>query len=300
MLKDQIKNILEKALGEIGDVEIVVPEKEQFGHYFTNVALRLAKKTGKNPMEVAQKLTNNLQQTTNNFFSKIEVVQPGFINFWLTPEAIQNEFLEIFKSKSNWGRPSLKLRNGKKTIVIDYSHPNIAKPMSVAHLRSTIIGQALYNIFKFSGWKTIGDNHLGDWGTQFGIMIVAVKRYKTDLNSINIGVMLNIYVKFNKEIEQNPALRDEAKEEFKKLEQGDKENRKIWKILRDKSLNEFERIYKILGIKFDLILGESFYEKYLRDEINEALEKRVAIKNPDGSIIISLDKFDLIRIEIPL
>src|SRR4030042_616485 len=165
--------------------------------------------------------------------------------------------------------------------------------MHVGHLRSTIIGQAIYNLYKFMGYKVIGDNHLGDWGTQFGIMIAGCKKYRVNLKNIDVKQMLDIYVKFNKEIEKNPDLQETAKQEFKKLEDGNKENRKIWQILRKKSLDDFDKIYKILGIKFDFILGESFYENYLKAEIENALKKKVAIKNPDNSIIVLLDKFNL-------
>ncbi len=290
MLKDQIKNILEKALGEIRDVEIAVPENKQFGHYSTNVALRLAKKTGKNPMEIAQKLTNNLQQTTNNFFSKIEVVQPGFINFWLTPEAIQNELKEICKAGKNFGKMNFKK---KPILVIDYSHPNIAKPMSVAHLRSTIIGQALYNIFKFSGWKTIGDNHLGDWGKQFGILIAAYKEKPTTNNQqpttkkITIEDLMELYVDYIARMKENSKLEEIAKLETKKLQNEDRENVLIWKQFYKISLDEFKKVYKILGVKFDYYLGESFYNKMLPKIIEEALKKGVAEKS-DGAIIIPI------------
>lgn len=289
MLKDQIKNVLEKALGEIDDVEIVVPENKQFGHYFTNVALRLAKKTGKNPMEVAQKLTNNLQQTTNNFFSKIEVVQPGFINFWLKPEIIQKELVEIYKIGKNFGQTKFKK---KPIMVIDYSHPNIAKPMSVAHLRSTIIGQALYNIFKFSGWKTIGDNHLGDWGKQFGILIAAYKTARgkkkvEEGKEIKIEDLMAMYVDYTARMKEDKKLEEIAKLETKKLQNGDRENVLIWKQFYKISLDEFKKVYKILGVKFDYYLGESFYNKMLPKIIEEALKKGVAEKS-EGAIIIPI------------
>jgi len=165
--------------------------------------------------------------------------------------------------------------------------------MHVGHLRSTIIGQALYNIYSFLGFETIGDNHIGDWGTQFGIMIAACKEYDINLKNITVKEMLDIYIRFNKKIDKNPKLQEVAREEFKKLEEGDKRNREIWKILKEKSLKEFDKIYKILGVKFDLVLGESFYERELKEVIKNALKRKVAIKNKDNSIIISLEKFNL-------
>lgn len=293
MIKEEIKNLIEKIIKTKIDFAVEIPEEKKYGDYATNVALILAKKQGKNPVEIAENLKTQVSnlKTISDLFEKIEVVPPGFINFFLKPEFLQSQLNIILKEAKNFGSQKI----GKdKTVVIDYSAPNIAKPMHVGHLRSTIIGQAIYNIYKFLGYKTIGDNHLGDWGTQFGIMIAAIKKYNVDLNNITIEQMLDIYVKFNKEIEKNPDLQEVAKQEFKKLEDGDKENRRIWKILRDKSLKEFEKIYKILGVKFDLTLGESFYEKYLKEEIENALKKRIAIKNPDNSIIIPLEKFNLV------
>jgi len=295
MIKGQIKNLMKK-IAEIEDFSVEIPEEKAHGDYATNVALILAKKLNKNPIEMAENLKSQILnfQTVNDFFEKVEIGGPGFINFFLRPEFLTKQITTILKEDKNFGKQTV----GKgKTVIVDYSSPNIAKPMHVGHLRSTIIGQAIYNIYKFLGYKTIGDNHWGDWGTQFGIMIAGLKRFKPksfDLKNITIDEMLDVYIKFNREIEQNPSLQELAKQEFKKLEDGDKENRKIWQILKGKSLEDFNKIYKILGIKFDLILGESFYEKYLRDEIQWAFKKGVATKNPDGSVIISLDKFKLI------
>ena len=297
MVRNQIKNLIKKipAVAKVMvskkiDFSVEVPEEKTHGDYATNIALVLSKKLKKAPMEIAESLHSKFQILNSKFLDKIEVAKPGFINFFLKPEFLQEQIKEILKADKNFGRQ--RTGNGQ-TVIIDYSSPNIAKPMHVGHLRSTIIGQALYNIYKFLGFKTIGDNHLGDWGTQFGIMIAACKKYKINLRNITIKQMLDIYVKFNKEIKKNPELQKKAREEFKKLEDGDKENRKIWEILHEKSLKEFEKIYKILEVKFDLTLGESFYEKYLKQEIETALKKKIAIKNPDNSVIITLDKFNL-------
>ncbi len=293
MIRNQIKNLIRSAVKEKIDFTVEIPEEKTHGDYATNIALILAGKLKKSPMEIAESLVSKFKIQNSKFFDKVEVVKPGFINFFLKPEFLQEQVKEILKADENFGRQ--KTGNGQ-TVIIDYSSPNIAKPMHVGHLRSTIIGQSLYSIYKFLGFKTIGDNHLGDWGTQFGIMIAACKKFKpkiVDLKKITIHEMLDIYVKFNKEIEENPELQEKAREEFKKLEDGDKENRKIWEILEKKSLKEFEKIYKILGVNFDLILGESFYEKYLKQEIKTALKKKIAIKNSDNSVIIALDKFNL-------
>ena len=220
MIRNQIKNLIRSAVKEKIDFTVEIPEEKTHGDYATNIALILAGKLKKSPMEIAESLVSKFKIQNSKFFDKVEVVKPGFINFFLKPEFLQEQVKEILKADENFGRQ--KTGNGQ-TVIIDYSSPNIAKPMHVGHLRSTIIGQSLYSIYKFLGFKTIGDNHLGDWGTQFGIMIAACKKFKpkiVDLKKITIHEMLDIYVKFNKEIEENPELQEKAREEFKKLEEG--------------------------------------------------------------------------------
>ena len=294
-IKDQIRSLISKITREKVGFVVEKSEIKTHGDYATNLALVLAKKLKKDPIQIAEELKFKLIRflKKDDLIEKIEVIKPGFINFFLSPEFLQNQIKRILKEDRNFGFQDI----GKKsTVVIDYSSPNVAKPMHVGHLRSTIIGQAIYNIYKFLGYKVISDNHLGDWGTQFGIMIAAFKRYQSqisNLDKITVNEMLDIYVRFNQEIEENPDLQEVAKQEFKKLEDGDEENKKIWQILREKSLREFEKIYKALGINFDFVLGESFYEKDSRKEIENALKKSIAFKNSDNSIIIPLDEFNL-------
>lgn len=304
--KKHIKEIITDAIKEaqkkkkfkefkIPDFTVEYPDQEGHGFYATNSAMIITPLAGLgDPSRTAEGIVDEIDKNAIKYFAPPEIKKPGFINFHPKNEFFQEQIVAILKEDKNFGKQNI----GKnKTIIIDYSSPNVAKPMHVGHLRSTIIGQTIYNLYKFLGYKVVGDNHLGDWGTQFGIMIAGCKKYKAeiaDLKNIAIAEMLDIYVKFNKEIEKNPDLREVAKKEFKKLEDGDKENRKIWEILKEKSLKEFDKIYKILGVKFDLVLGESFYEKYLKEEIENALNKEIAIKNSDGSVIIPLEKFDLI------
>jgi len=293
IVRDEIKKLINNAVPAYAkasadkDFTVEVPENKNFGDYATNVALILAKKLKKNPLDVAEGIKSKIK---SNLFKKIEVAKPGFINFFLKPEFLQKQIAVILKQDKKFGKQNI----GKgRAVVIDYSSPNVAKPMHVGHLRSTIIGQAIYNLYKFLEYRVISDNHLGDWGTQFGIMIAGCKKYKNnipDLKKITLDEMLDIYVRFNQEIEKNPDLQEIAKQEFKKLEDGDKKNRKIWQILKEKSLEDFNKIYKILGIKFNLILGESFYEKYLKREIKEALKSGLAVRNPDNSVVIILDE----------
>jgi len=191
--------------------------------------------------------------------SKIEVAGPGFINFFLKKEFFIEELKRILKEKNKYG--SIIIGKGK-TVVIDYSSPNIAKPFGIGHLRSTIIGQALYNIYKFLGFKCIGDNHLGDWGTQFGKLICAVKKWgEKKIGDYSIEDLEELYIKFHKEIEENPRIEEEGREWFKKLEEGDKEAKKIWRAFVKISLKEFTKIYKLLGIKIDYVWVKVFMKK---------------------------------------
>ncbi|MEA3453241.1 MAG: arginine--tRNA ligase, partial [Patescibacteria group bacterium] len=200
----------------IPEIFIGVPERENHGDYSTNIAILIGKKLKKNPMEVAEILVEHLKniRTEDLLF---EAKDPGFINFWLSEKALLNSLQEILKEKNKYGSGK-----EKKTLVIDYSAPNIAKSFGVGHLRSTIIGQAIYNIYKFLGWKCVGDNHLGDWGTQFGKLIVAIKKWsKENLNDLTVESLEELYVKFHKESEKDDSLLKEARSWFKKLEEGD-------------------------------------------------------------------------------
>lgn len=270
------------------NIEVSIPEHAQFGHFSTNVALRLAKVRGKNPMDVAQEIVEQLRQTApEELFAKVEVAKPGFVNIWLSPETIQDGFKEISGSGEAWGKP----KDGERgTVVIDYSAPNIAKPMSVGHLRSTVIGQALYNVFKFSGWNTIGDNHVGDWGKQFGVLIAA---YKEDgaPEEVTIDYLMKLYVDYSTRMKQDAALGEVAKREVKQLQDGDEENIAIWKKFHKVSLDEFGRMYALLDVSFDHHLGESFYNPELERIVREALEKGVA-KESEGAIVIPVEGYE--------
>jgi len=268
------------------DLVLEFPEDERFGDYSANFAMRRWQDFGfKNPREFANFLAKKLQKDKDlaKIVSKIEVAGPGFINFFLKKEFFIEELKRILKEKNKYG--SIIIGKGK-TVVIDYSSPNIAKPFGIGHLRSTIIGQALYNIYKFLGFKCIGDNHFGDWGTQFGKLICAVKKWgEKKIGDYSIEDLEELYIKFHKEIEKNPRIEEEGREWFKKLEEGDKEAKKIWRAFVKISLKEFTKIYKLLGIKIDYALGESFYEEMLKDIIKEAREKKIAIES-QGALII--------------
>jgi arginyl-tRNA synthetase len=283
ILKNSVCRLFPKI--KIPEFQVEHPEKREFGDYSTNLAFLIAKELKKKPSEIANQIAKSIEK--EKIFEKVEVKEPGFINFFLSLDFLFEELKKILKEKENYG----KSKSGEgKTVIIDYSSPNIAKSFGIGHLRSTIIGQALYNIYKFLGYRVIGDNHLGDWGTQFGKLIFAIKNWgKKKIENYSIEELEELYVKFHKEAEKNPQLEEEGRKWFKKLEEGDREARKIWKVLVKISLREFERIYKLLGIKFDFTLGESFYEPMTKEVIEELKEKKIA-KESQGALIIEFPK----------
>lgn len=186
-------------------------------------------------------------------------------------------------------KKALSQLNDGKTMVIDYSAPNIAKPFGIGHLRSTNIGQALYNIYKLLGWNCIGDNHLGDFGTQFGKLIVAIKKWaKKDLSEMTIEDLEKLYVKFHDEEEKNEKLIEEARDWFLKLETGDKEAKEIWQKCVDISMTEFNQIYELLDVHIDYTLGESFYQDKMGAVIQEMIKKKLT-KESQGAVIVEFD-----------
>lgn len=302
MIRKKITKLIEKAIKKIQkerdfpkfkmiEVKLEHPKEKAHGDYATNIAMLIAKILKKEPMEIASKINFRLSAFRPRLFKKIEVAKPGFINFFLSEEFFVAQIKQILKEKDKYG--SGEIGNGR-TMVIDYSSPNIAKSFGIGHLRSTIIGQAIYNIYKFLGWKCIGDNHLGDWGTQFGKLIVAIKKWgdEEDLKNLSIDDLEKLYVKFHNESEANPQLEEEARAWFKKLEKGDKEAKNIWQFCVNISLKEFERIYKLLGIKIDYAFGESFYQPMLKEIIKEAKENKLA-KESQGALIIEFPKKEL-------
>lgn len=269
-------------------VEVFVPERKEFGHYSTNIALRLAREEKKNPLELASNLVNLLQKSApKGFFERIEVAPPGFINFWLSKETLHNEFIQIYKSRS-YGKTNARK---EERVIVEYSQPNIAKKLHVGHLRSTIIGDAIANLYGALGYDVIRWNYIGDWGTQFGKVIAAYKLWgdKKHLEKNPIEELVRLYVKFHKEMERSPELEKNGQEEFRKLEEGDKENRKLWKWFRDVSLKELGKMYRTLGVTFDITQGESAYEKELKPLILNLQKKGIA-KESEGALIVPLEQ----------
>lgn len=244
----------------------------------------LAKKFKKSPNIIALELSEKL----NSLFEEWGIFKAtgGYLNFTFNDKKLFECILTEYKNRGDkFGYE--KSKNIK--VAIDFSSPNIAKPFSIGHLRSTSIGNSLYRILKKNGYTPIGINHLGDWGTQFGKLIYAVKNWwEKDLNDLTIKELFNLYVKFHKEAENNPEIEDMARKEFKLLETGDTNNRKLWKFICELSLSEFKRIYDRLGVEFDYYLGESFYEDKLEDVIN-ILKRKGILKESNGAFIVDLE-----------
>ena len=241
----------------------------------------LSKQLKKSPVEIAKNLQPKFKA---KFLEKVEANGP-YLNFFINKDIFNKTIIEskIKKKKSN-----------KKTVTMDFSHPNIMKPFGIGHLRPTMIGNSIYKILTFEGYKVIRINHLGDWGTQFGKMIFAFETWgdRKELKKNPLKHMLKIYVKFHKEAEKDPKLVDKGREYFAKLEQGDKKARAYWKEFSDLSLKEYKKIYKRLNVDFDSWAGESFYEPMLKDTIN-ILDKKGIIEESEGALIVNLDKYNM-------
>lgn len=283
-IRGQIVEALKKATG-IKKIGLEFPENESFGDYSSNVAMVSAKDKIGNPRKTAESIVGKLQKNEklSKIVDKIEIAGPGFINFWLKKEVLVDTLRQIDTAKSDFG----KLETGKgKTVIVDYSSPNIAKPFGIGHLRSTIIGQALYNLYGALGYEVVGDNHLGDWGTQFGKLIYMIQTERP--GKFSIESLEKLYVEFHKMAETDPGLEEKARECFKKLEDGDAEAKKIWQECVDVSMKEFDRIYNLLGVKIDFAFGESYYMSEMRGMMDDPLIKKCLSEGEDGAMIIDL------------
>ena len=227
----------------------------------------------------------------NLIFSKNRGFRAGYLNFFVDKSLFAKQIVENYLNSDNYG--GSKEGEGK-TICIDYSSPNVAKNFHVGHLRTTIIGNSLNNIYKKLGYNVVRINHLGDWGTQFGKLIVAYKKWgsKEAIEENGISELMNIYVKFHDEAEKDDSLNDEARAWFTKMEQGDEEALSIWKWFREISLKEFLRVYDMLGIEFDSYAGESFYNDKMAAVIEELKEKGL-ITVSDGAQIVNLEEYNM-------
>jgi arginyl-tRNA synthetase len=278
------------ALGRMGlkyDADTIAewfeyPNKKGFGDSALPCFL-LARELKMPPPKIAAALADAFESPKS--VVRTEAIS-GFFNVWYDPAAVAQEVLPAIQGAGS-GYASSHEGTGK-TICMDYSHPNIAKPFGVGHLRSTVIGHSLKRILEKLGYTTESINHLGDWGTQFGKLIVAFREWGDEarIQAEPIKHLYDLYVRFHSEAESNPDLDDRGRAEFKKLEDGDSENRALWQRFRDLSLREFERVYGRLGVSFDSDAGEAFYESHLPPLIERLKESGIAETGADGALVI--------------
>ena len=289
--KQSVSQLIAPLLNDIEEQTILsyleYPPNEEMGD-LSLPCFKLSKQLRQSPQAIAEKLK---EQLSASFISKVDAVS-GYLNIHLKRDIVASDTISAIMSLgSNYG--SQKIGEGK-VVVIDFSSPNIAKPFHIGHLRSTVIGHALYRIHQFLGYKVVGVNHLGDWGTQFGKLIVAYQLWgdKARIEEHAIDELLALYVKFHEEAEKQPELEDLAREWFTKIERGNEEALQLWKWFADISLKEFNKIYELLQVKFDYFTGESFYNDKLADTIAE-LEQKNLLEEDEGAKIVRLDAYDM-------
>ena len=276
--------------------QVVPATNPKFGDYQWNGALQLAKILGRKPREIAAEVMERLDVA--GLSEAPEIAGPGFVNFRLTTQWLE----EHLKTARRDERLGVDLTRDPQTIVVDFSSPNVAKPMHVGHIRSTIIGDAIARLLRFKGHRVVTDNHIGDWGTAFGKIIVG---WKSELDEANlkadpIGEMERLYQTVNERAKTDSAVEQLARDETAKLQAGDEENRAIWERVRELSQQQFDRIYARLGIKFDVTLGESFYNGRLEPLVDELVKAGIA-RPSEGAVAVFSDgqgdsKFDPFKV----
>ena len=268
---------------ELPEIKAVPATDPKFGDYQCNDALKIAKKAGfRNPREAAQKVVECLSSEY-----KAEIAGPGFLNITITPEWLGSA-LDSLDSDSNCGIEQLGA--GKK-VVIDYSSPNAAKQMHIGHIRSTVIGNAIDRIYRALGYSVIADNHLGDWGTQFGILIKGYRECLTQEERDNLAVatLEKCYVESSSRAKTDEAWKTACREELVKLQQGDPDDVELWRKFIDISINEFNRMYSKLGVKFDTWRGESFYRDMMAPVVARLVEMGLA-EESDGALVVRFEE----------
>ena len=288
--QERIEDWASRGFSDVFDVEdirghISATNNDSFGDYQCNAAMSLSKLLKKKPREIASAFLDEV--TLPDFVERAEIAGPGFSNLVLKSEAISLHLEQIERD------PHLGVEqsgNGK-TVVIDYSSPNVAKPMHIGHIRSTVIGNSIDRLYRSLGYRVIADNHLGDWGTQFGLMLVGYHAFVDEaaLERAPVDELERIYVASYNRSKEDPEWREKAKAELVKLQQGDPACRDLWERFIELSLDEFNTIYKRLGVSFDLYRGESFYNDRLPGMIDQ-LEQAGLAKESDGALIVDLEE----------
>ena len=290
--KKEIAEIIAKNLEGLTEDEIKsmieIPQDQSMGDY-AFPCFRLAKTMRKAPNLIAAELAEKLQG--EKLFSEVSPVN-AYVNMFVSREEMMKSTVsEVLEEKENFGRSDI---GGNKKVIVEFSSPNIAKPFHIGHIRSTVIGNSLSKIYDALGYDVFKINHLGDYGTQFGKMICAYRRWGNREDVINspIKTLLGYYTKFHVEVEEHPELEDEARAIFTKLEQGSKEEVELWQWFREESLKEFQRVYDMLGIEFDSYNGESFYSDKMPRFEKELLDKGL-LQESKGAQVVDLEKYKL-------
>lgn len=282
---------LSRVIGEeltIDQIEALIekPKHEAHGD-LAFPCFQLAKAYRKAPVMIATDIANELN---DELFTKVEAAGP-YVNVFLSRDVVSKEIINtVLEEKSEYA--THEARN--ETIVTDFSSPNIAKPFSMGHLRSTVIGNAINQIARKNGYDVVGVNHLGDWGTQFGKLMVAYKKWGDEeaVRANPIAELLKLYVHFHEEAKTQPELEDEGRAWFKKLEDGDAEATELWQWFRDESLKEFQKVYDLLGVKFESFNGEAFYNDKM-GRVVEMLEAKNLLVESEGAMVVSLEEENL-------
>ena len=290
--KKEIAEIIAKNLEGITENEIKsmieIPQDQSMGDY-AFPCFRLAKTMRKAPNLIAAELAEKLQG--EQLFSEVSPVN-AYVNMFVSREEMMKSTVsEVLEEKENFGRSNI---GGNKKVIVEFSSPNIAKPFHIGHIRSTVIGNSLSKIYDALGYDVFKINHLGDYGTQFGKMICAYRRWGNREDVINspIKTLLGYYTKFHVEVEEHPELEDEARAIFTKLEQGSKEEVELWQWFREESLKEFQRVYDMLGIEFDSYNGESFYSDKM-PRFEKELSDKGLLQESKGAQVVDLEEYKL-------
>ena len=290
--KKEIAEIIAKNLEGLTEDEIKsmieIPQDQSMGDY-AFPCFRLAKTMRKAPNLIAAELAEKLQG--EQLFSEVSPVN-AYVNMFVSREEMMKSTVsEVLEEKENFGRSDI---GGNKKVIVEFSSPNIAKPFHIGHIRSTVIGNSLSKIYDALGYDVFKINHLGDYGTQFGKMICAYRRWGNREDVINspIKTLLGYYTKFHVEVEEHPELEDEARAIFTKLEQGSKEEVELWQWFREESLKEFQRVYDMLGIEFDSYNGESFYSDKM-PRFEKELSDKGLLHESNGAQVVDLEEYKL-------
>ena len=270
---------------DFSKVSVAMAGSRGLGDYQCNEAMPLAKKLGKSPRDIAQMVVDSVELP--EFIEKLEVAGPGFINIY-----INNDWLIAYleKMSSNPFCAVSKVGTGR-TIVVDYSSPNVAKPMHIGHIRSTIIGNTIDRMYRALGYRVIADNHIGDWGTQFGIIMMGYRNFADQdaLKDDPVAELERVYIKSYEKSREDEEWLTQCRQELVKLQQGDEDNIALWKQFISMSMGEFEHIYSRLDVKFDYVRGESFYNDRLQPTLDALVDKGLAVES-EGALVVFLEE----------